>query len=355
MHHARQHAETRIRERRQRLAHEAARLMAEAAASATTTRPSCKAAARLGIARRCLAAAQPRDRGRAARIPAPVPGRRAAAALRQRREAALRGDGVLRRASSRAWSAPCSTAPPTPMRRSRLHLFSDDPDAVAALPRRARHSGRGAQPRRLRLERERSGDFPVWLFSADDVTFDLTVLPLTTACARRRCPASTRSRCARAALAQLRALLAADEIAGYESRASDARRGAASASLADQRLSSADVIALRRRRCRSGADGRSSFSGSFCCSSQCATQPAVRAIANITVNISVGMLQRLVDDARVEIDVRIELALRRSTSSFSAASSSFIATSSSGSLTPRSASTLWHISRMIVARGSKFL
>jgi hypothetical protein len=35
------------------------------------------------------------------------------------------------------------------------------------------------------------------------------------------------------------------------------------------------------------------FSGSFCCSSQWLTQPAVRAIANITVNISVGIFSAL--------------------------------------------------------------
>lgn len=31
--------------------------------------------------------------------------------------------------------------------------------------------------RRLRLDRERTAEFPVWLFSAEELTFDLTVLP----------------------------------------------------------------------------------------------------------------------------------------------------------------------------------
>ena len=48
MHHARQHAETRTRERRQRLAHEAARLMAEGGIR-DYHQAKLKAASRLGI------------------------------------------------------------------------------------------------------------------------------------------------------------------------------------------------------------------------------------------------------------------------------------------------------------------
>ena len=36
-----------------------------------------------------------------------------------------------------------------------------------------------SRSRRIRLDRERSDDYPVWLFSADDLAFDLTVLPAT--------------------------------------------------------------------------------------------------------------------------------------------------------------------------------
>ena len=96
-----------------------------------------------------------------------------------------------------------------------LQLYSDDADAV---PRFLDDHTIPAEPRsrRLRLDRERSGDFPVWLFSAEDLTFDLTVLPEA---ALRQAPLSNidEKPMPRASLTQLRALLAADEIAGYES------------------------------------------------------------------------------------------------------------------------------------------
>lgn len=58
-----------------------------------------------------------------------------------------------------------------------LHLFSDDPEAVL----RFLH-GRGVpyetQTRRLRTSRDDTAEFPVALFSADGLSFDLTVLPV---------------------------------------------------------------------------------------------------------------------------------------------------------------------------------
>ena len=65
----------------------------------------------------------------------------------------------------------------------------------------------------------------------------------------------------------------------------------------------------RARPCRSGAGARSCCSSSSTISSHCAIQPDVRGIANITVNIVGRDAQRLVDQARVEVDVRVELAL----------------------------------------------
>ena len=67
----------------------------------------------------------------------------------------------------------------------------------------------------MRLDRNRQADFPVWLFSADELTFDLTVLPQDVL---RQAPLSgvdERPRRA-ASAAQLREVLAEDEIAGYE-------------------------------------------------------------------------------------------------------------------------------------------
>ena len=73
-----------------------------------------------------------------------------------------------------------------------------------------------ARSRRLRLDREREGDFPVWLFSADDLAFDLTVLPLDVL---RQAPLSgvDEKPMKRASSAQLRQLLASEEIDAFES------------------------------------------------------------------------------------------------------------------------------------------
>jgi hypothetical protein len=57
-----------------------------------------------------------------------------------------------------------------------LHLYSDQPDAIAAFlaEHRIPHDG---QTRTLRLDRDSARDFPVFLFSADDTQIDVTVLP----------------------------------------------------------------------------------------------------------------------------------------------------------------------------------
>ena len=67
----------------------------------------------------------------------------------------------------------------------------------------------------MRLDRERDADFPVWLFSAEGLSFDVTVLP---ADVLRQAPLSgiDEKPMRRASASQLRALLAEDEIAGYE-------------------------------------------------------------------------------------------------------------------------------------------
>ena len=94
-----------------------------------------------------------------------------------------------------------------------LQLFSEDPDAV---PRFLEEHGIPAEPRarRLRLDPQRMLDAPVWLFSAEDLAFDLTVLPLQ---ALRQAPLSgvDEKPMKRASAAQLQELLAEDEIAGY--------------------------------------------------------------------------------------------------------------------------------------------
>lgn len=174
MRHAAQHARTRTRESRQRLAHEAARLMVESGIRDFHLAKT-RAAARLGVVD---AAALPRN----AEIEEALreyqrlfggPAREDA--LRVRREAALQAleffaafqprlVGAVLDGSADEHSAVC------------LHLFSDEPEA---LPQFLLERGIPVeeQSRRLRLDRERSEVFPVYVFSADGLPFDLTVLP----------------------------------------------------------------------------------------------------------------------------------------------------------------------------------
>ena len=177
MSHARQHAhlhmQTRTRERRHRLAHEAARLMAEGGIR-DFHQAKLKAAERLGIHDD---ASLPRNREIEEALreyqrrfqPGNVD------AIRQRRDAALRAmeffNGFDPRLVGPVLDGTADVRSPVA-----LHLHDDDPDAV---PRFLEQHGipAEARSRRLRLDREREGDFPVWVFTAEDLAFDVTVLP----------------------------------------------------------------------------------------------------------------------------------------------------------------------------------
>lgn len=211
MHHAHRHAQTRTRERRHQLAHEAARLMAEGGMR-DFHQAKLKAAARLGI---LDDASLPRNSEieDALREYQRLFGRDNAESLRVRREAALRALEFFAAFDPRLvgavldGSADAHTA-------VALHLHSDDADAVPrfldqhAIPAEVRS-------RRLRLDRERADDFPVWLFSAEDLSFDVLVLPHNVL---RQAPLSgvDEKPMKRASAAQLRQLLAEQEIEGYE-------------------------------------------------------------------------------------------------------------------------------------------
>ena len=95
-----------------------------------------------------------------------------------------------------------------------VHLHSDDPDAVTRFLEEHRIP---AEPRerRLRIDRERVADLPVWVFSAEELSFDLTVLPHD---ALRQAPLSSVDErpMKRASATQLRQLLAEEDIARYE-------------------------------------------------------------------------------------------------------------------------------------------
>ena len=215
MHHARQHAQTQTAERRRRLAHEAARLIAESGIR-DYRQAKLKAASRLGIHDD---ASLPRNReieDALRTYQRLFVGDAHAEGLRRRREAAQRAMEFLTAFSPRLIGAVLDgtadgNAP------VQLHVHSDDPDAVTRFLEE-HHIPAEARTRRLRMDRERVADLPVWVFSAEDLSFDLTVLPHD---ALRQAPLSTvdEKPMKRASAAQLRELLAEVEIAGYESDA----------------------------------------------------------------------------------------------------------------------------------------
>jgi len=219
MHHARQHAQqhalTRVRERRHRLAHEAARLMAEGGIRDFHL-AKLKAAERLGI---FDDASLPRNReieDALREYQRLFAGPAQSQDLRRRREAALRAleffSGFDARLVGPVLDGTADANSPVA-----LQLYSDDADAV---PRFLDEHGIPAElrSRRLRLDRERTTDAPVWLFSAEELTFDVTVLPHD---ALRQAPLSgvDEKPMKRGSVAQVRQLLADEEIAGYEAGA----------------------------------------------------------------------------------------------------------------------------------------
>ena len=210
--HAHMHAQTRTRERRQQLAHEAARLMAEGGIRDYHT-AKLKAAQRLGIFDYASLPRNSEIEEALREYQRLFLGSDQAFEVRRRREAALNALEFFRHFEPRLVGA---TLDGTADANSEvaLHLHCDDEDAV---PRWLDEHGIPVQSRsrHLRLDRQREGDFPVWLFSAEDLSFDITVLP---ADVLRQAPLSgiDGKPMRRASLAQLRALLADEEIAGYE-------------------------------------------------------------------------------------------------------------------------------------------
>lgn len=212
MHRARQRAETRTREQRHRLAHEAARLMAESGIR-DYHQAKLKAAQRLGIHDD---ASLPRNHEIEAALreyQRLFQGEDQASALRTRRQSALGALEFFARFEPRL-VGPVLEGTADANSPVQLHLYADDPDAVTryldehGVPAEAR-------TRRLRLDRNRSEDVPVWVFSVDGVGYDLTVLPRL---ALRQAPLSgiDERPMQRASLAQLRQMVAEDEVADYE-------------------------------------------------------------------------------------------------------------------------------------------
>jgi hypothetical protein len=204
--HHRIHAHDRLQRNRLRIAQEAARLMSEHGIR-DFHHAKLKAAERLGIVEtqalpRNLEIEQALREHQHLFLADSQP-----QLLRQRREAALeamrflapfepRLVGAVLEGTADAHSAVC------------LHVFSDDPEAVG-LFLREHGVPIETQVRRLRNSRDDQPEYPVLLFAADELPFDLTVLPRD---ALRQAPLDrTDDRpMRRAALAQVEMLLAED-------------------------------------------------------------------------------------------------------------------------------------------------
>lgn len=205
---AQQYAQTRTRERRQRLAHEAARLIAEGGVH-DYRQAKLKAASRLDI-RDDASLPRNREIEHALReYQRLFQGDTQMRGLHLRRQAALRAMQFLAEFDPRL-VGPVLQGTADSNSPVCLHLYTDDPKVVSAfledhgIPAEAR-------ARRLRLDRTRSEDFDVWVFSAEGLTFDLTVLPTN---ALRQAPLSNIDErpMQRASKAQVQRLLAEDDL-----------------------------------------------------------------------------------------------------------------------------------------------
>jgi hypothetical protein len=212
MHHARQHAETKTRERRARLAHEAARLIAESGIR-DFHQAKLKAAQRLGIHDD---ASLPRNReieDALREYQRLFQGDAQVNALRQRRDAALRALEFFAPFDARL-VGPVLDGTADANAPVQVQLYTDDAEAVPRFLEDHRIPAE-TRSRRMRLDRDRALDCPVWLFCAEDLSFDITVLPHD---ALRQAPLSSidEKPMRRASAAQLQALLVQEDLAGYE-------------------------------------------------------------------------------------------------------------------------------------------
>ena len=212
MHHARQHAETKARERRARLAHEAARLIAESGIRDFQLAKR-KAAQRLGIHDDASLPRNSEIEDALREYQRLFQGDAQLNALRQRREAALRALEFFAPFNARL-VGPVLDGTADTNAQVQLQLYADDAEAVARFLEDHRIPAE-TRSRRIRLDRERALDCPAWLFSAEELSFDLAVLPHD---ALRQAPLSSidEKPMRRASAAQLRALLVQEDLAGYE-------------------------------------------------------------------------------------------------------------------------------------------
>jgi hypothetical protein len=174
MRHAAQHARTRSTEARQRLAFEAARLMAEGGIRDYHV-AKLRAAARLGVLDHSVLPRNAEIEVALREYQRLFQSQLQPQALQLRREAALEAMRFFERFDPRLVGAVLDGSAD---HRSSvcLHLYTDEPEALS---HHLQERGIPAeqQSRRVRLDRERSALFPVYVFNADGIPFDLTVLP----------------------------------------------------------------------------------------------------------------------------------------------------------------------------------
>jgi len=209
MHHARQHTRTQTAERRRRLAHEAARLIAESGIGDYQLAKR-KAASRLGIHDEASLPRNQEIEDALREYQRLFAGPSHAGLLRSRREAALQAMEFFSDFSPRL-VGPVLDGTADERSPVQLHLHSDDEDAVTRFLEDHRIPA-DARVHRLRMDRMRAADVTVWGFAADGVNFDLAVLPHQ---ALRQAPLSPvdEQPMARASAVQLSALLARTDTA----------------------------------------------------------------------------------------------------------------------------------------------
>ena len=213
MQHARQHAETRLRERRHRLAHEAARLMAEDGIR-DFHQAKLKAAQRLGIFED---ASLPRNREIEEALAEYQrlfgSGEAQIDRLLGQREAALHAMEFFSPFQPRLVGGVLDGTADDHS-AIQLHLHSDDPHDIATFLHDQQIPAE-SRMRRFRLDRDRHLDVDVWLFAADAHSFDIAVLPMT---ALRQAPLSpiNEKPMPRASVSQLRMLLAENEMREHD-------------------------------------------------------------------------------------------------------------------------------------------
>lgn len=204
MHHARQHSQERTRERRQRLAQEAARLMAEGGLC-DYQQAKLKAAQRLGIHDDASLPRNSEVEDALRQYQRLFAGDARQTAVAERRQAALHAMEFFAAFHPRLVGAvldgTADSASPV-----QLHLHTDDAEAVARFFEEQRIPAE-LRDRRTRLDRKRTLEYPAWVFSAGGLLIDVLVLPYD---ALRQAPLSAVDErpTKRASIAQVRELVA---------------------------------------------------------------------------------------------------------------------------------------------------